>query len=240
MLKRDFKFKVNTITDPQSGAIEGKLAVYNNVDLGGDVIVPGAFTKTLQGNGTQIPLLWQHQPDQPIGTLTLSDAPDALYVRGQLLLDLPMARNAYALLTNKVIKGLSIGYDVIKDTIENNVRYLKELRLWEGSLVTFPMNEMAQVTAIKSLSDIRPFLQSMHSATDADVVRGLKAVDRELKRLLHKDQFCQCDCPECAAGDCVDCSNPDCQDTSCDANFADVEELAALKAFATSLKALVQ
>jgi hypothetical protein len=94
-------------------------------------------------------MLWQHNPDSPIGTLTLLDTPTALKVKGQLLMDLPDAKKAYILIKAKVIKGLSIGYDTIKDSVENGVRLLKEVRLWEGSIVTFPMNEMAMITSVK-------------------------------------------------------------------------------------------
>jgi Escherichia/Staphylococcus phage prohead protease len=135
----------------EDGTFEGQLAVYNNVDLGKDLIEPGAFTKTIQEHGSEVPLLWQHYVDEPIGTLQLVDGPDALSVKGKLLLDLPTAKKAYLLLKAKVIKGLSIGYDTIKDSIDSGVRHLKELRLWEGSIVTFPMNELAIVTDVKGL-----------------------------------------------------------------------------------------
>jgi hypothetical protein len=133
----------------EDGSFEGILASYNTVDLGGDRILPGAFTKTMQERGNSIPMLWQHDPHQPIGTLELSDSPTGLLVKGQLLMDIPQAKTAYALLKNKVIKGLSIGYDTVKDAVENGVRMLKEVRLWEGSCVTFPMNEACMITAIK-------------------------------------------------------------------------------------------
>jgi len=145
------RFSVQVKSLGEDGSFEGQLAVYNNVDLGGDLILPGAFTKTIQERGSEVPLLWQHNPKEPIGTLTLIDSPAALNVKGQLLLDLPEAKKAYILLKAKVIKGLSIGFDTIKDTIENGVRQLKEVRLWEGSIVTFPMNESAMVTGIKSM-----------------------------------------------------------------------------------------
>jgi hypothetical protein len=145
------RFSVQVKSLGEDGSFEGQLAVYNNVDLGGDLILPGAFTKTIQERGSEIPLLWQHNPKEPIGTLTLVDSPAALNVKGQMLLDLPEAKKAYILLKAKVIKGLSIGFDTIKDSVENGVRQLKEVRLWEGSIVTFPMNEAAMVTSIKSL-----------------------------------------------------------------------------------------
>jgi len=55
---------------------------------------------------------------------------------------------------------------------ENNVRYLKELRLLEGSLVTFPMNEAVHVTSVKALANIQPLLCSIIDANDAEVARS--------------------------------------------------------------------
>lgn len=134
----------------EDGSFEGILASYNTVDLGGDKILPGAFTKTMQERGNEIPMLWQHKPDQPIGKLNLVDSPTGLMVKGQLLVDeVPQAKIAYALLKANVIKGLSIGYDTVKDSIDNGVRQLKEVRLWEGSVVTFPMNEACAITSVK-------------------------------------------------------------------------------------------
>jgi HK97 family phage prohead protease len=145
------RFSVQVKSLGEDGSFEGQLAVYNNVDLGGDSILPGAFTKTIQERGSEIPLLWQHKTDEPIGTLTLVDSATALNVKGQLLMALPEAKKAYILLKARVIKGMSIGFDTIKASVENGVRQLKEVRLWEGSIVTFPMNESAMVTSIKSL-----------------------------------------------------------------------------------------
>jgi HK97 family phage prohead protease len=139
----------------EDGTFHGDLAVYSKEDLGGDVILPGAFTKTIQERGSQVPLLWQHKSDEPIGTLTLQDSPDALRVTGKLLMELPTAQKAYRLIKSGVIKGLSIGYDTIKDNMDKGVRYLKELRLWEGSIVTFPMNELAMITSIKAMREAK-------------------------------------------------------------------------------------
>jgi HK97 family phage prohead protease len=147
--KHRFSIQIKSVAP--DGTFEGILASYNTVDLGGDSILPGAFTKTLQERGNVVPLLWQHKTEIPIGDLTLVDGPDALRFKGRLLLDLDEAKKAYILLKARVIKGMSIGFDTIKDSVENGVRQLKEVRLWEGSIVTFPMNEAAMVTSIKSV-----------------------------------------------------------------------------------------
>lgn len=132
------------------GSFTGSLAVYNNIDLGGDLIEPGAFTKTIQDHGNEVPLLWQHDPKTPIGMLTLVDGPAALSVKGQLCMEVPAAKNAYILIKARIVKGLSIGFDTVKDAVDGAVRHLKEIRLWEGSIVTFPMNENALITSVKA------------------------------------------------------------------------------------------
>ncbi|WP_263418411.1 HK97 family phage prohead protease [Terriglobus albidus] len=67
------------------------------MDLGNDLIEPSAFSKTLSA-GKKFPLLWQHDPSNPIGAVEASETPQGLMVKGQLLLELPTAKNAYALL----------------------------------------------------------------------------------------------------------------------------------------------
>ena len=132
------------------GSFVGSLAVYNNTDLGGDLIEPGAFTKTIKDHGNEVPLLWQHDSKKPIGMLTLIDGPDALSVKGQLEMGLQTAKEAYILIKARIVKGLSIGFDTVRDSVDSGVRHLKEIRLWEGSIVTFPMNEQALITSVKA------------------------------------------------------------------------------------------
>jgi HK97 family phage prohead protease len=145
----------------EDGTFEGILSPYGNVDEGGDCVDMGAFTKTLQENGNNVPMLWQHKQDCPIGELTLSDRPDGLYCSGKLLLDIPEAQKAYSLLKAGIVKGLSIGYEAIKAQVTNGVRHLKEIRLYEGSVVTFPMNTLATVTSVKALEEKGDFTDEL-------------------------------------------------------------------------------
>jgi uncharacterized protein len=151
--QRQFRMAVKSLNE--DGSFEGRLSPYNNVDEGADLVEPGAFTKTLQENGNKVPMLWQHKTDCPIGELVLEDRPDGLWCKGQLLLDIPEAKKAYLLLKAKIVKGLSIGYDSIKAQVVDGVRHLKEIRLWEGSVVTFPMNTLAMVTDVKARGEAK-------------------------------------------------------------------------------------
>jgi HK97 family phage prohead protease len=169
MEQLNLKLQVKTLDE--QGRFAGLAAVYNNVDLGGDVIVPGAFQKTLQDRGGEVPILFAHDSRQPVGLGKLSDTAAGLAIEGQLVLEVGKAKEAYSLLKAKVLRGLSIGYDAIKSDYKDGVRYLRELKLFEVSLVVMPMNELATVSAVKSNADleqpIRQFREMLAAARKA-------------------------------------------------------------------------
>jgi uncharacterized protein len=144
------KFAVKSLTE--AGTFKGLASVYSNIDLGGDVVVPGAFTKTLRDRGGEVPVLFAHDMRQPIGLGKLTDTAAGLQIDGQLVLSVGKAKEAYDLLRARVLKGLSIGYEAIKSDVVNGVRRLQELKLFEVSLVTVPMNELATVASVKGES----------------------------------------------------------------------------------------
>lgn len=154
--RKTFPFEVKAVE--KSGTFSGYLSVFGNTDWYGDIVMPGAFKKSLETwkkKDRLPPILWQHWSDDPIGPFTKMQEDDVgLYVEGQLLIDdVQRAREAHALLKNKVISGMSIGFAIDKYEVDEKeqVRRLTEIDLWEGSIVTFPANEEAQVEAVKSL-----------------------------------------------------------------------------------------
>ena len=150
MENKSFKFELKEIDD--SGQFEGYASVFDVVDHGNDIVEKGAFKKTLQEK-KEFPLLYDHDPREVLGVIEAEEDQKGLRVLAKLNLNVQRAREAYELLKQKAIKGLSIGYDAIKEAWDKDVRRLKELKLWEISLVTFPMNEMASVTGVKALED---------------------------------------------------------------------------------------
>lgn len=154
----DRPFEVKAVED--DGTFTGYVSVFNNVDQGGDVILPGAFTETLaawKAKDSLPPVLWQHRSGEPIGPfLEMREDSVGLWVKGKLLVDdVPRAKEARGLLKAKAIRGMSIGYVSRDDSYDRatDVRTLKKLDLWEGSIVTFPMNQMAGVNSVKSAID---------------------------------------------------------------------------------------
>lgn len=155
---RQFGFKVKATGD--DGTFAGYGSVFNNADAYRDVVMPGAFAKTLASWKEQEalpPCLWQHNSQSPIGPFTLmAEDGKGLYVEGQLLIkDVQQAREAYALLKSGTIRGMSIGYDIPDGGMEydgkTNVWKLNEIDLWECSIATFPANVEATVTSVKSI-----------------------------------------------------------------------------------------
>jgi HK97 family phage prohead protease len=196
---KDFRFKLKTANG--TGSFTGLAAVYGNVDLGNDQIERGAFKQTLLQN-SNYPLLWQHRSEQPIGMARLSDSNAGLAIDGQLLLDVPEAQTAYSLLKAGVVKGLSIGYDAVRDSIDAaGIRHLEELRLWEVSIVTFPMNEAATVASVKSLDDARRILSDAAKSSDAEQIAQLRGLLKDITQLLLPADEC-----ECGAEDEEDCT----------------------------------
>lgn len=154
---RSFPFHVKEVRD--TGEFTGYASVFDKMDWYGDVVRPGAFTKTLERwkeKGALPPLLWQHNSQMPIGPhLEMREDDKGLFIRAELLIgDIEKAREAHVLLKRKVISGMSIGFDIPEGGMvfdgKLNVWNLTELDLWENSLVTFPANEDAQVEAVKS------------------------------------------------------------------------------------------
>jgi len=136
----------------EGSRIEGYASLFGVADQGGDVVMPGAYIRSLarmKAQGRQVKMLWQHDPGQPIGTWDeiVEDA-RGLRVKGRILTEVERGREAAALVTAGAIDGLSIGYRTI--TAERDAkgqRLLREVDLWEVSLVTFPMLPDARVQA---------------------------------------------------------------------------------------------
>jgi HK97 family phage prohead protease len=153
---RDFSLDIKAVSE--KGEFSGYGSVYGVIDTYREMVAPGAFTASLdrwKEKGRLPPILWQHNSREPIGPFTVMKEDDkGLYVEGQLLIDdVEKAREARALMKAKAVTGMSIGFNVVVDEFNKNTEILtlKEIDLWEVSVVTFPANEAAQIEAVKSM-----------------------------------------------------------------------------------------
>lgn len=155
LLHKNFAFKADSVAD--DGTFTGYGSVFGNVDSYGEIVMPGAFSKSLKDirdGGDPLPMLWNHNPNEPIGGYTaLEEDARGLKVSGFIMIDeVARAREIHALMKRRVIKGLSIGYYVDEDSkdAKTGSRLLHKLDLREISPVTFPANVEAEIESVKS------------------------------------------------------------------------------------------
>lgn len=162
---RTFGFEIEEVKqskeDDSVGRIEGYASTFENIDLGLDKVAKGAFKRTINAF-KHWPILADHNPTKQIGTnVKASEDSTGLAVMGELELGVQEAKERFLLAKQaKRIggkSGLSIGYMTIQsepDADNPRVRVLKEIKLFEYSLVTFPMNTEALLTSAKSTGNI--------------------------------------------------------------------------------------
>lgn len=147
---KSHKLSFKNLSD--DGCFEGYASVFNIIDHQRELVLPGAFHKSLD-SGQHLKMLWQHDMQMPIGVWeSVYEDNYGLYVKGRLLMDLPKGREAYTLLKGGVIDGLSIGFMPVKSHFDDakQSRFISEIDLVEISLVTFASNPKARVTCVKN------------------------------------------------------------------------------------------
>lgn len=207
---REYKssFDIKASGSDSERTFEGYLAYFDNVDSYGDVIERGAFAETLKG-GRVIPVLEQHGEFYlgggmtPIGYYTsLQEDSKGLFAQGKLFSS-PAADNVYAAMKEAPsgFMGQSIGYSTIKsrnstrDEYSRNgvLRYLEQVELWEGSIVTFPANAKARVDNVKSQALFWRELESELKKQGLSNSLALKAISCFKARLGAAGQFMEPD-----------------------------------------------
>ncbi len=139
-------FELKALKDRQ---FEGYGSTFGNTDLGGDIVMPGAFTGSLRAKKPK--MLKQHNPDAVPGVWEhMEEDQNGLYVRGRLI-NTTLGNDTYIEMKEGALDGMSIGYITLKDDGKRNPRKLLAVDLWEVSIVTFPMNEEALINQVKNL-----------------------------------------------------------------------------------------
>lgn len=151
---KQMRFKANAVAE-EEGVFEGYGSIFGNVDNGGDIVDPGAFEKTLEKNKGRIKILALHNDSMlPIGVpLEMKEDEKGLYLKAKIS-DTSLGQDVKVLLKDGVLNELSIGYDTIQEAFdEDGNRHLKEVDLWEVSVVTWAMNQEATISGYKARSD---------------------------------------------------------------------------------------
>jgi len=147
---KNFAFETKQLLE--DGTFEGYASIFGNKDSYNDIVHKGTFVDSLLKRKPK--LLWQHNRENVIGIYTeVKEDEKGLYVKGKLTLGVEKAKEAYALLKDGALDGLSIGYSLERGgyeiDAENEIRNIRKAELYEISLVTFPANEKSLVNNVK-------------------------------------------------------------------------------------------
>ena len=208
-----FNIKTEVLTaeimdmNPKQGIVTGYFSKFNNVDADGDIIRPGAFTKTIKEQGPQSSLprikhLLNHDPSLPLGVLkSLNEDNYGLAYESQIGSH-EGGEDFIKMVESGLITEHSIGFKIIKrNQIQSYENYLKnpsagqyeitEIKLYEGSSLTaWGANPLTPITSLKSMNDV-DLLVAKHEAIDK-FCRSTTATDDTIQMLLlHSKQLAQ-------------------------------------------------
>jgi len=170
--------------DEKQGIVTGYASIFNNIDSDNEMIVPGAFLKTIQERGPvsakpRIKHLWQHDTWQPIALpISLREDARGLYFESKFGSD-QFSRDKFLQHVDGIITELSIGYNIIKEerakrsnTDETWYCKLTELMLWEYSSVTWGSNSLTEIISAKGIT-IESKIEKLNNRMNA-LAKGLK------------------------------------------------------------------
>ena len=146
-------------TDGESkGQVKAVFSVFNNLDSDGDVVLPDAIRSGFKSG--DVPMVWSHKWDMPIGKGTIKKDKDKAYFDGSFFMDTESGKEAYNLVKNMGdLQQWSFGFKVNDSEYgkwkksadeEVDVRYLKNLSVYEVSPVLVGANQDTFTMAIKS------------------------------------------------------------------------------------------
>ena len=181
-IEKEFKNISLLASDEVEGKVEAVFSIFNEMDSDGDVVLPESIKSGYGDKG--VAMVWGHDWKDVIGRGEIVQDGEKATFKGQFIMDTARGREAFN--TVKAMGDLqqwSFGYEVVdsengkftKDGIETDVRYLKDLRVWEVSPVLVGANQNTHTLAVKNA----------HS-TESDDVEKLRFTDEidELRKSL--------------------------------------------------------
>lgn len=163
--------------DEKAGIIKGYASVFGNSDSDGDVIIKGAYTKTIAENKNRIAFLYQHDITKPIGkNLHLEEDSYGLKFEAQFS-NSSLGRDVAIMAGEGIIKEVSVGFRTVKGVARENHYEIQETKLYEYSLVTLAANPLALVTNIKSELEKKNCLLERLKALESFMRKGAASDD---------------------------------------------------------------
>jgi len=154
MVYKNIPIEVSDI-DETEGIIKGYGSIFGNEDSDGDVIVKGAYKKTLKENGHRVKYCWQHDIKNPIAKFTeIGEDETGLPFVAKFSMNSATSRDKFFLIKDGVVDENSVGIQIINSKLdkEQGVSFLNEVKLFEISAVTLAANDLARTYEAKGMT----------------------------------------------------------------------------------------
>ena len=184
--------------DDVKGIVTGYFSAFNNIDFDGDVIVSGAYKKSIAENGpmgrNRIMHLLQHNPLMPLAKpIELMEDAKGLRFTSKIT-ETSYGKDVIKLYSEGVFNEHSVGFEIIKADNKAGYREIKEIKLWEGSTVTWGANPNTPIESMKSWDKpkseemLAKFCNILRNGdvSDESMIQleiGLKQIENHLKAL---------------------------------------------------------
>jgi len=140
--------------DEKAGIIKGYGSYFGNKDSDNDVIMKGAYKKTIAENGERVKYLYQHDMNQPIGKMTELYEDDKGLVFVAEIAKTQLGNDVVELMKSGVITENSVGIMPIQKNNKGDYREITEVKLYEISAVTLAANDQAKILDVKGNIDV--------------------------------------------------------------------------------------
>ena len=140
--------------DEKAGIIKGYGSYFGNKDSDNDVIMKGAYKKTIAENGERVKYLYQHDMNQPIGKMTELYEDDKGLVFVAEIAKTQLGKDVVELMKSGVITENSVGIMPIQKNNKGDFREITEVKLYEISAVTLAANDQAKILDVKGNIDV--------------------------------------------------------------------------------------
>lgn len=215
---RETKQQAGALLDlsASEGIVEAIVSVFGVLDEGGDIVVPGAYAKTITERGRRIRVLDHHNSYSvrdvigvPLAMRELSrdelpaeilsqwpEATGGLWTKTQYLLNTEEGAGVFARIASGALAEYSIGYQVMQASYQDvdwrgsivPVRLLKEIKLWEYSPVVWGMNPATATVQVKAAeTDVRQLSDNPAAEPVEEEAPSLTVQRRRLALLFDLD-----------------------------------------------------
>lgn len=193
MIQKDCKLSLDSIETKDNGSvtITGYFAAFDNLDSDGDIFQKGAFKKSVAENSGRIMHLLQHDPSKPIARPTLSEDEKGLRFTSEITkgqMQVGYIADTVNLYKSGVFNEHSVGFQTINQKSEGEANIITEVKLWEGSTVTWGANHATPLESIKNLKNPNDIIARLDVVSKALRTGGLTdetyiSLEREIEAI---------------------------------------------------------